>query len=44
MAEVARWSEGIERIHERIARRPEPRRRALDYLKGLLMVEDLAAC
>ena len=39
VAEVARWSEGIERIHERIAgrfRRPEPRRRALDYLKGLL--------
>ena len=38
-SEVARWSEGIERIHERIAgrfRRPEPRRRALDYLKGLL--------
>ena len=39
VAEVARWSEGIERIHERIAgrfRRPEPRRRALDYLEGLL--------
>ena len=39
VAEVARWSEGIERVHERIAgrfRRPEPRRRALDYLKGLL--------
>ena len=39
VAEVARWSEGIERIHERIAgrfRRPEPRRRAMDYLKGLL--------
>ena len=39
VAEVARWSEGIERIHERIGgrfRRPEPRRRALDYLKGLL--------
>ena len=39
VAEVARWSEGIERVHECIAgrfRRPEPRRRALDYLKGLL--------
>ena len=39
VAEVARWSEGIERIHERIGgrfRRLEPRRRALDYLKGLL--------
>ena len=34
---VARWAEGIERVHECIAgrfRRPEPRRRALDYLKG----------
>ena len=39
VAEVTRWSEGIERVHECIAgrfRRPEPRRRALDYLKGLL--------
>ena len=39
VAEVARWAEGIERVHECIAgrfRRPEPRRRALDYLKGLL--------
>ena len=39
VAEVSRWSEGIERVHECIAgrfRRPEPRRRALDYLKGLL--------
>ena len=39
MAEVARWSEGIERVHECIAgrfRRPEPRRRVLDYLKALL--------
>ena len=39
MAEVARWAEGIERVHECIAgrfRRPEPRRRALDYLRGLL--------
>ena len=39
MAEVARWAEGIERVHECIAgrfRRPEPRRRVLDYLRGLL--------
>ena len=39
VAEVARWAEGIERVHECIAgrfRRPEPRRRALDCLKGLL--------
>ena len=39
VAEVARWCEGIERVHECIAgrfRRPEPRWRALDYLKGLL--------
>ena len=37
--EVARWAEGIERVHECIAgrfRRPEPRRRALEYLRGLL--------
>ena len=39
VAEVTRWAEGIEKVHECIAgrfRRPEPRRRALDYLKGLL--------
>ena len=39
VAEVVRWAEGIERIHECIAgrfRRPEPRRRALEYLRGLL--------
>ncbi len=39
VAEVARWAEGIERLHQCIAgrfRRPEPRRRALEYLKGLL--------
>ena len=39
VAEVARWAEGIGRVHECIAgrfRRPEPRRRALDYLRGLL--------
>ncbi len=39
MAEVTRWAEGIEKVHECIAgrfRRPEPRRRTLDYLKGLL--------
>ena len=39
VAEVARWADGIERVHECIAgrfRRPEPRRRALAYLRGLL--------
>ena len=39
VAEVTRWAEGIDRVHECIAgrfRRPEPRRRSLDYLKGLL--------
>ena len=39
VAEVARWAEGIERVHECIVgrfRRPEPRRRALEYLQGLL--------
>ena len=36
VAEVARWAEGIERVHAGRFRRPEPRRRALDYLKGLL--------
>ena len=39
VAEVARWAEGIERVNECIAgrfRRPEPRRRVLDYLRGLL--------
>ena len=39
VAEVARWAEGIERVHECIAgrfKRPEPRRWALDYLRGLL--------
>ena len=37
--EVARWADGMERVHECIARRfrrPEPRRRALAYLRGLL--------
>ena len=37
--EVARWAKGVERVHQCIAgrfRRPEPRRRALEYLKGLL--------
>ncbi len=36
LADVARWSEGIEGVHQCIAgrlRRPEPRRRALEYLK-----------
>ena len=39
VAEAARWADGIERAHECIARRfrrPEPRQRALEYLKGLL--------
>ena len=39
VAEVARWAKGIGRVHECIAgrfRRPEPRRRALAYLRGLL--------
>ena len=39
VGEVARWAEGIERVHECIGgrfRRPEPRRRALEYLRGLL--------
>ena len=37
VAEVARWAEGIKQVHERIFarfRRPEPRRRVLDYLRG----------
>ena len=36
---MARWAEGIEGIHGCIAgrfHRPEPRRRALEYLRGLL--------
>ncbi len=38
-AEVARWGEGIAGVPECIAgrfRRAEPRRRALEYLRGLL--------
>ena len=38
VAEVARWADGIEEMHQCIAgrfRRPEPRRRALAYLRGL---------
>ncbi len=34
-----RWTDGIERVHECIAgrfRRPEPRRGAMAYLRGLL--------
>ena len=37
--EVARWAKGIEGVHGCIAGRfyrSEPRRRALDYLKGLI--------
>ncbi|MBI3326438.1 MAG: IS701 family transposase [Nitrospinae bacterium] len=39
MEEVAAWAAGLEAIHTRIAARftrPEPRQRALAYLKGLL--------
>ena len=39
VAEVARWAEGIEQVYRHVAgrfRRSEPRRRALDYLRGLL--------
>ena len=39
VAEVTRWAEGIDQVHRCIAgrfRRPEPRRRALEYLRGLL--------
>ena len=39
VAEVTRWAEGIEQVHECIGgrfRRPEPRRRVLDYLRRLL--------
>ena len=39
VAEVGRWAEGINQVHQCIGgrfRRPEPRRRALDYLRGLL--------
>ena len=37
--ELARWAEGIEQVYRCVAgrfRRSEPRRRALDYLRGLL--------
>ena len=36
---VARWADGIEEMHQRMVgrfRRPEPRRRAVAYLRGLL--------
>ena len=39
VVEVARWAEGIEQVYRCVAgrfRRPEPRRRVLDYLRGLL--------
>ena len=39
VAEVGRWAEGIDQLHGCIRgrfRRPEPRRRVLDYLRGLL--------
>ena len=37
--EVAPWAKGIEEVHGRVAgrfHRSEPRRRALEYLKGLI--------
>ena len=37
--EVVRWAKGIEEVHGRVAgrfHRSEPRRRALEYLKGLI--------
>ena len=39
VAEVVRWADGMEQVRRCIAgrfRRPEPRRRALEYLRGLL--------
>lgn len=39
VGEAGRWVADLERLHERIGRRffrPEPRRRALGYLRGLL--------
>ncbi len=39
LEEVAAWARGLSAMHARIAHRfarPEPRRRALQYLKGLL--------
>ena len=39
MLEAVRWAWGIEEVHRRIGARfyrSEPRRRALDYLKGLI--------
>ena len=39
MFEAARWAWGIEEVHQRIGARfyqSERRRRALDYLKGLI--------
>jgi DDE superfamily endonuclease len=38
-ADVWQWGQELERLHARIARRfarPEPRRRALAYLKGIV--------
>src|SRR6266436_3288213 len=39
VTEVVRWAQALRRLHARIAprfARPEPRRRALSYLQGLL--------
>jgi hypothetical protein len=38
-ADVCRWAQTLSRLHERLAprfARPEPRRRALAYLQGIL--------
>src|SRR5215831_5461328 len=39
LADIANWEQALRRLHARIAQRfarPEPRRRALSYLQGLL--------
>ena len=39
VGEVARWADGIEHVYRCVSRRfgrREPRRRVLDYLRGLL--------
>jgi hypothetical protein len=39
LTDIVRWSQELEKLHARIAAhfvRPEPRRRALAYLQGLL--------
>ena len=44
---MARWTDGIAQVHECIAgrfRQPEPRRRSLAYLRGLLSPVDRKNC